>query len=537
MTTDPEKAAKDAAHDETKKVGRGAVYLTFTKFWFMISGYIIEFALPRVFGMLSVPGMDRADVGKRLFGIYKNVNALSSVFNAFVVQGTTQAVSRFSGVNPKEADGVRRAGYLLQAMMGGGIFVILVTLAPWIASKYGNADEYTWPLRFAAIITLCYAFYAIFMGYMNGTRRFGQQALVDFSFSTLKVIGVVAGGLIGVKVWKSANGAVSGAMLGFAGSAAIVMFLGWWFCGRASGPGKTSVKSLFAFQIFTMMSAGASTWLLRGDQQIFQWLMKDRLGDAIDFYAAEYSAAMAFATIPYQAVVSITFVLFPLVSGTDASDREKMGVYIRQTTRYAAMIATVLVSLFIACPERTIVILYPANFAPAAAPLRILAGGYLAFSVLYIVLAIFTASGRAKMNLVLTIIACAVQAGLCIVLSPKYELNGAAISTLTAMMVALLIGEMNLRRSFGRGLPVGPILRILVCGVVTALVANVLLSSDSILGSVGFLDRLAPKGGMSKLMTVGGFAVCGILYIVLLLLTGALEDDDKKKFRKILKRS
>ena len=41
----------------------------------------------------------------------------------------------------------------------------------------------------------------------------------------------------------------------------------------------------------------------------------------------EYKAAQAIATIPYQAVFAITFVLFPLVSGAAARDPERIRTY------------------------------------------------------------------------------------------------------------------------------------------------------------------------------------------------------------------
>jgi hypothetical protein len=56
--------------------------------------------------------------------------------------------------------------------------------------------------------------------------------------------------------------------------------------------------------------------------------------------AGNYEALRTFAILPYQALLVVTFVIFPLVSrATFAADREATRAYVSQTMRYALILA------------------------------------------------------------------------------------------------------------------------------------------------------------------------------------------------------
>ena len=523
MTTDSSSKGALSA-DDAKNVGRGALYLTFTKFWFIITGFAIQFALPSIFS-------SDAAIGAKLYGQYTVVTGLSAVVNAMVVQGVTQAIARFSGRNPAEADGVRRAGYKLQTLLGGGLFALFFFGAPVIAERYYGNAEFTTSLRCAAFITLFYSFYAIFMGYLNGTKRFGRQALVDFSYSTLKVLCILGGAYMLEKKY----GAVESAVGGFALASLLVLVLGYAVSGRAKGKGSIGVGELFSFQAVTMVSASLSTWLLRGDQQLLQSMLKDR--PDVEILSGWYGAAMLMATIPYQAVFAITFVLFPLVSGTAVEDKKTMSNYIVQTTRYAAMIAMMIVAVFVAAPDRALTLVFKAEYAAAAPTLRILSIGYFFFSIYYVMLAIFTASGKPLLNLTLTAITVVVQATVAAILlrSTSLGMEGAAFGTLAGMVVGLTVAHFIMRGRWNQGLAFGRLAPVVLSGVVACALANALFAKETFWGTNGLFPALDTRL-WTKLQTVLGFGAVTILYIVFLNLSGAMTADDRAKFKRVFKR-
>src|SRR2546425_1085542 len=63
--------------------------------------------------------------------------------------------------------------------------------------------------------------------------------------------------------------------------------------------------------------------------------------------AGYYGAAINVANVTHQAIVSATFVIFPLISqSTFAKDREKTRTYITNTLRYTLMVMALIATLF-----------------------------------------------------------------------------------------------------------------------------------------------------------------------------------------------
>ena len=59
--------------DVAQTAGRGTIYITLAKLWFIVSGYGIEFILPRL-------------LAKEEFGLYKVVVGAVSIINAVIVE-------------------------------------------------------------------------------------------------------------------------------------------------------------------------------------------------------------------------------------------------------------------------------------------------------------------------------------------------------------------------------------------------------------------------------------------------------------------
>ncbi len=527
MAEDQENMSKEnseASTTDAASIGRGAVFLTFTKLWFMVSGYVIYFGLPRLMG--------EGEAGKALFGKYMVAIGLASIANALAVQGTTQAVSRFVGRG--SAGGVRAAALKLQAMLGGGAFLILFTAAPYLADFYED-PSLTLPLRCSAFITLFYSFYGIYLGWLNGSRMFARQALVDFSFSTLKVVGTLGGAYF----LKNALDPVAGPIAGWAVAAFLVLVMGRVLSGPARGEGEVGVRELFNFQLFTMLVAGAATGIAKADVQVAKIGLArflDLPNEAVDAAIGEYSAGQVFATIPYQAVFAITFILFPLVSAASGRDLEKMRGYVKQTTRYAAMIAGVVCALFLACPERSITILYKPEYAEGAPILRFLAGGYFCYSIFFILISIITASGRPGVSFGLVLATLLLQVTIGFPLVAAMGAPGAALGTLIAMGCALLMAQAYVRRTFGQGLDFGMLARVVGSGALIGLAAHALLAQQTLWGGAGLFASVGGTGIGAKLVTVVGFSVCGVAYLVLLGIGGVIDAEDRARFGKVLKR-
>lgn len=157
--------------------GRGTIYITAAKVWFMVSGYGIHFVLPRL-------------MTTEQFGIYQVVVGVVSIINAVIITGTYQTVSKRISEDEQSAGSVKATALKLQVLVGGGASLAFFLLAPLVA-KYLNDPRLVNYLRLSSLITLCYSFYAVFTGYFNGRKRFLTQASLDAAYSTFKLTFVV----------------------------------------------------------------------------------------------------------------------------------------------------------------------------------------------------------------------------------------------------------------------------------------------------------------------------------------------------------
>jgi O-antigen/teichoic acid export membrane protein len=71
--------------------GRGTIYITIAKIWFMVSGYGIAVTLAHL-------------LTDENYGIYRVVINTVSIINAVIVTGTYQTVSKYISQQPERAD-------------------------------------------------------------------------------------------------------------------------------------------------------------------------------------------------------------------------------------------------------------------------------------------------------------------------------------------------------------------------------------------------------------------------------------------------
>jgi O-antigen/teichoic acid export membrane protein len=486
--------AKEQATDIARVAGRGTIYITAAKVWFMISGYGIYFALPRL-------------ISPEQFGLYQVVIGMISVINAVVVTGTYQTVSKYVSQDERNAGAVKSAALKLQLLVGGGAASGVVLLAPVFAG-YLNDSRVTNYLRLAAAITLSYSFYAVFTGYFNGQRRFLTQAGLDAAYSTMKVAFIVT------LVWMGYG--VGGGVGGFALAAASVLTLSAIVAGRGRRVETVRPKDLFRFQAYLLVSTLVINLLQRGDLLLLKALSSPEARLASE-NAGYYGAAASIAGITYQIVISVTFIIFPLVSqSTFVADHARTRAYISNTMRYSLLIMAVVSSLFSANAAQVLGVVYPANYQVGTSALSILAYSMFFFGSIYILTTIITASGRPKISLMVGAVTLAVTVGLNFVLIPRYGLTGAAVSTATAMFIGALVAGSYVWSRFGALLPLASAVRIAGCAFLIVLGSRVFAST-------------------SKLLTVVELAILGTLYFVALIVTGELGKNDLAAARRVVR--
>src|SRR5262249_10996728 len=108
-----------------------------------------------------------------------------------------------------------------------------------------------------------------------------------------------------------------------------------------------------------------------------------------------YDALRTIALLPYQALLVVTFVIFPLVSrATFAADREATRAYVSQTMRYALMLAGAM-GIVLAARPAAVFTVYKPEFRVGEAALPILAAAECCLAILSVACSILNAAGRA----------------------------------------------------------------------------------------------------------------------------------------------
>lgn len=405
---------------EGRAARSGFLFITGAKVWFLLCATLLNLGLPRLLGDPAA------------FGDYGVVNSFISILNMVMVAGALQGVSKRVSERPAMAAAIRRHALRLQTAVGGALFLVLLLgagpLTGWLFGDTTLAPL----LRIAAVVTLSYSWYAALIGVLNGLKRFAHQALFDILFATLKVVLMI--GLV------LAGAGVLGAFAGFAAAAAAVMLVAWWWTGRTvDGPAGGPAPPLAAFMVQVMGYVLCVNLLIQADVLVVKRAALEpvqralggappeawaaMLGDQVaslsgDALVQKLTAALAgvfratknVALLPYQAVIAITFVVFPLISrSTFESDAGATSSYVRQALRTSLLLVALVATGLAAGGEPLLALLFGDAYRVAAPALLPMLGGMALLAVFYVVGSMLTAAGHPAVALVIAAVTVVVQ--------------------------------------------------------------------------------------------------------------------------------
>jgi O-antigen/teichoic acid export membrane protein len=503
----PEEQKEPAAPapDRAVEAGRGALFIGAAKAIFMVCGFLQKWLLTRI-------------VGSADFGTFEVVNTAVSIVNNATVQGTIQSVSKFTAEDDARADAVKAAGLRLQLVVGAALALLFFGASPAIASSYGHPGFVRW-FRIAAIIPFLYSLYSVFVGSANGLRQFHKQAGFDIGFSITKTILLLGG---------AAALGLAGAFGGFVVAAAVILVVSAVVMRlpRPGGQGAAfPVRRLVTFMVGIVTYTLLINLALNYDILLLRWFTArtSLAPEQANSLAGVYGTVRNLALLPYQALLVVTFVIFPLVSrSTFQQEREATRAYVTQTLRYAIILAAAMAAVLAARPLGVLQTLYKPDYWAGATALPILVAGIVCLALLGVAGTIINASGRPQVAALLVAMTVLVGAGAAFALVPGRTpgaemLNAAAAATALGMAVGLAATLVYLRRSFGAGPPLATVGRVLGATVAALLVG-----------------RFLP--GQGKIVSLAAMALAGVVFLVALVVLGEFGPQDRAKFRKILRR-
>jgi stage V sporulation protein B len=522
--------------DEAKQAtgaGRGVLYIAFAKFYFMLSGLIVQFRLPAILSHTA-------------WGSYSFINSLVSPVNSVLVTGTIQSVSKFAAAEPEKARRVQQAGLRMHLRLGLVVALLFVAAAPVVSWVFSDMSKMA-PLMLAGVIVGGNAFYAVFIGAANGLHQFHKQAGLDITFATLRTAGLIGMAMAGLGVigvvggWVIAVGAIlmiATAWVGMPGSAAVGEPL----------PVTPMIRFFIGVAIYLALFNAlmfVDTWLIKwittgyftdhaaqlkaAVDQVVPWAPTAAGYHAspsvlADVQVGYYAVVQNLARLSYQAIIAATFVVFPLVSrSTFTEDRETTKRYIAVTMRYSLMFAMAIAVVMAANPTDILGVIYAPDFAMRGGPaLPMLALGNVAFSVFAIAGTILNGAGMSRLAIYVggvTLALAAVGNAIVIpmVVDTGHVLEAAASVTGGAMLVGAILGGAVLHKKFGAFLPLASLVRIGIATVVAIVVG-----------------RFLPLHG--KLMSLVEAVIVGLTFVVVLVATRELGKRDLEAIKAVRKK-
>jgi stage V sporulation protein B len=365
-------------------VGRGLAFITVAKLYFIVTGFAVQVGLPRLLG------------SPESFGQYSLAMSLANVVDNVLIASTVQSVAK--RVSEDEAlSGVRlRQALKIQLGLGTLIAIVLFLASPALAGVAYDPALVSM-LRIAAIVPFCYALYAALVGSLNGRRMFKQQARLDMTFSTVRTAGILGAAGLGF--------GAEGALVGFAAAAFTILAVALTTVGRGEQGPQLSLSAWFGFLLPIVLFQISLNGMLLLDV----WVLKNTAaelglaaGGAIEAvretasaWVGYYRAAQNFALVPYQVLLSVTFVVFPLVSKATASgDIESARSHIRDALRFSIVMLLALAAPIAGGAEGLIRLAYGAKFLPAVHMLGVLAIGQVSLALFVIIATILSGAGK-----------------------------------------------------------------------------------------------------------------------------------------------
>ena len=508
-------SAEPSTAETTRTAGRGGLAIAVAKVSFILFGFAQQAILPR---LLGVDGYGEVSL------VLSAVSVLNNVVVATSIQGVSRAVSQ---VPEAEADQALRRALGVHAVLAILLSATFAVLAGPIAA-FTSASHLTTQLRLVAVVIFLYGIYAPLVGSLNGKRRFLDQAGLDIGYGALRLFAMVGGALFFL---RSGRGGVLGAVVGFIAAAAIIVP----FALSRSGLGKPGGRSpaLGPYLRF-LLPLAVSQYFLNQLMQTDLLFLSRFAGQAAGATEAGIKAANSlrgvyrgvqlFAFLPFQLLMSVTFVLFPLLArASSEGDRAAVRSYTMTGVRLAFVLTGLMCGAVSAIAPHVLHLVFPEEiWTQGGDALRILSLGMGAFSVLGITCAALSGLGRPTAAAMLTALGVALIASGCVVLIPRADLGPAMlVQAATATSIALAItaaaAGVVLHRTAGGFVPAATVVRVL--------------------GALGIAVAVGSRlPWLGKVFVPLEAAAVAALYVVVLVVTRELGRADLARVRTVLRR-
>ncbi len=500
---------------EVARAGRGGVAVLGAKVFFVVSGLAQQVLLQWAVGLAG-------------YGAWARVQAVASVVNNVIVAGSTQGMSRVVARSLGHERDAFRPVFRVHVVLAIVFALGFAAMAPTFAAFQG-APHIATPLATMALVVFLYGTYAPIVGLLNGRAEFTRQATLDVTFAVLRTALMVGMGWYFVRRGWSG---VTGAALGFVGAAACILPISAKLAfplrdnRDGAAPPIPTAKSYLGEMWPLAVAQLCTNAVMQVDISLLGHFLSATRPDApsqADEWVGVYRACQLFAFLPYQLLLSITQVLFPMLARARAEkDPERVRLYVERGARLAAIASGMMVAVLVGIPGSVLRFAYTPEIAERGAhTLRILALGQGAFTMLAIATTVLASLGRERRAFIVTVGALGGVLAACSVLVSgaafgDAQLEAAAAGTSIGLGLALVVAAVAVRRETGGFVRLATTARVAVALAVAGSVGSrfpatgrlvtpfVAIAIAVVYGGVLILTRELTRGDAHVLRTLRG---------------------------------
>jgi stage V sporulation protein B len=487
--------------------------IAFSKLYFIVAAYTTLLLLPRILG------------SPEAFGLFAATISVVSILNNVMIQATIQTVSKRVSEDLTHAPVSLRQGLLFQTTVGGVIAGSMFFAAPLFAERVLLDPEMSALLRIASIVVFSYALYAALIGSLNGRQLFQKQAALDMTFTTLRTTGILGAAALGF--------GVLGAISGFASASVALLAVSLVVVGVGQPPGRVPWKRWVVFTAPLWLYHLSLNLTLQVDLMVLKRTVAvlameaDEVREAAALtasrFAGFYRAAQTFAFVPYQLIISVAFVVFPMVSSSvSAGDLETTRRYIRGALRFSLLLLLSIATPIAGAASGVMRIAYPESYLAGSGALAVLSLGTVCFALFVIGATVLSGAGHPAFAAAIgsTAVAIVVASNLTLlrlVGIGDQTLLAAACGTSIGMGFAFLAVGTSLYRRFGAFIPPATALRAVIAGGVGFAVAHAVPSH-------------------TRLLAIAALVAGGLAYVAALFVLREIRAADIDEIRRVVSR-
>jgi O-antigen/teichoic acid export membrane protein len=409
-----------------RQLPKGALYVSLGQVVFLLSGYILTAVLAR----WLMPS---------LYGQFVVIMTVLVWVEVTVNNGVPLALQRFLPDRMLSQRSVRRAAARCQALIGVGVFLVMLLAAPLLAELLRD-PSLTGYLRLALVDVLAMGAYAYYRGVLNGYRAFRQLSLTITAYALTKLSAICLLVYLGFGV----RGALVGNIVASLGGLAAGFF---WARHRWSLPlsdashaegvdnrAQVSERQVLAFVFPAALFTLASNVLLGLDLMGVKALVGNEMT------VGYYSAAVNLANAPRLVLLAFSFTLLPSLSHSIAGqDWAQTRHYLQQTTRLLALVLLPILALVTGTAEALVTFVFSMAYQPAAPILTVLIFAYAAYTVYITLVSVLLAENRPGRALAIPLFLLPMAAAAIWLGIASFGALGAALAALSAVALAAAI--------------------------------------------------------------------------------------------------